>query len=69
MTNTTKALIIACVNAVLGLLVAFGVHLSPEQLGAIITTANAVGALIVALTYKRSSKRVPDGSYIYTPEA
>lgn len=68
MTNATKALVISLINAVLGLAVAFGVDLTPEQLGAILTVANSAGALAVALTYKRSAKRVPDGSYVFTPE-
>ncbi len=60
MTNATKALIITAVNAVLGLVVSFGVALSDAQRGAIVTTVNAVLAVAVALTYKNSSRRIPD---------
>lgn len=60
MTNATKAGIIACINAGLGLAVAFGVVLSPEQMGAILAFANTALGLWVALTYKNSVKRVPD---------
>ena len=58
-TNSTKALVIALVNAVLGAAVAFGVDLSTEQVGAI---------LAVALTYKSSPKRIPDGTYVFEPD-
>jgi hypothetical protein len=61
MTNATKALIISALNAGIGLVVAFGVVLTPAQIGAILTFANAAGALVVALTYKNSAKRIPDG--------
>lgn len=67
-TNATKALIISVVNAVLGLAVAFGVALTPEQIGAILAVANSVGALVVALTYKSSPTRVPDGGFVFTPD-
>lgn len=66
MTNTTKALIIAAVNALFGVAVAFGVGISPEQVGAILTALNAVGGLVVALTYKRSAKRIPDDGFVVT---
>lgn len=59
MTNTTKAMIIAAVNAGLGLLIAFGVSLSANQQGAIVTAVNAGLALFVGLTYKNSAKRIP----------
>ena len=60
MTNATKALIIAVINAFLGLAIAFDVALTPEQVGAVLAVANAVGALIVGLTYKSSPTRIPD---------
>ena len=60
MTNTTKALIISVINASIGLAVVFGVTITQLQTGAIILFANAVGALVVALTYKSSPKRIPD---------
>ena len=59
-TNTTKANIIAAVNAVLGLAIVFGVNLSEAQTGAIIVAVNAVLSLYVGLTYKSSAKRIPD---------
>lgn len=67
MTNATKALIISVLNAALGLVVVFGVDLSAEQIAAILALANSVGALVVGLTYKSSAKRVPDGSFVFTP--
>ena len=60
MTNSTKALIIATINALFGVAIAFGVHVTVDQVGAILTAVNAAGALAVALTYKRSTKRIPD---------
>jgi hypothetical protein len=60
MTNATKALVIAFVNAGLALVSAFGVSLSDAQSAAVITFVNAGLALWIALTYKDSSKRIPD---------
>lgn len=60
MTNATKANIIGVVNAGLGLAVLFGLNLTPDQLAGILTFANAVGVLVVSLTYKASPKRIPD---------
>lgn len=60
MTNATKAGIMALINAVLGLAVAFNVVLTTGQQGAVITAANAVLSLWIVLTYKQSPKRVPD---------
>ena len=68
MTNSTKALVIALVNAALGAAVAFGVDLTSEQVGAILAVANSAGALAVALTYKSSPKRIPDGTYVFEPD-
>lgn len=66
-TNTTKANIIAAVNALLGLAIVFGVNLSEAQTGAIIVAVNAVLGLYVGLTYQDSAKRLPDNtSYIVT---
>lgn len=59
MTNATKAAVIASVNAVLGLVVVFGVPLTNVQLAAIVTAANAILGLYVALTYKNSARRIP----------
>lgn len=60
MTNATKALIIAAINALLVLIVAFGVTLSDGQNAAITGAVNAVLAIYVALTYTNSPKRIPD---------
>lgn len=60
MTNTTKAILISVLNGALGVAVAFGVPLTGTQAGAILAFGNAVGALIVAVTYKQSRKRLPD---------
>ena len=58
-TNALKAQIIACVNAVLGVLAAFNVgHITNAQQGALLVAVNAVLALLVAVTYQSSSKRV-----------
>lgn len=58
MTNATKAQIIAAINALLGLAVAFNVALTQAQIGAVGVVVNAVLALIVGLTFKQSPKRV-----------
>lgn len=59
MTNATKAHIAIAVNAGLGAVAEFG-FLTTKQTGSIGIAVNAVLAAIVALTYKRSAKRVPD---------
>ena len=58
MTNAVKALIINLVNAIMGLLLVFGVSLSDAQQGAIVLLVNTVLALWVALTYTYSHKRI-----------
>ena len=61
MTNATKALIIAAANSVLGVLSAFKLgHLTTDEKASIIVAVNANLALITALTFKASAKRVPD---------
>lgn len=60
MTNTTKANLIALLNAGLGLAIAFGVNLSDTQTAGILVFANAALATLVGLTYKSSAKRIPD---------
>ena len=60
MTNATKASIISVLNAALGVAVLFGLNLSADQIAAILTLANALGVLVVGLTYKDSAKRIPD---------
>ncbi len=59
MTNATKASVIAAVNAVLAAAVTLGLPLTTDQYGAVGIALNAVLALYVALTYKRSPKRIP----------
>lgn len=60
MTNATKALIIAFVNAVLGMLTAFDVALTSGQQAAILGLVNTGLALWIGVTYKASPKRIPD---------
>jgi hypothetical protein len=57
MTNATKANILAVLNSALGLAVLFGAPLTPEQIGGVLGLGNAIGVLVVSLTYKRSRKR------------
>ena len=59
MTNATKAQAITLANALLALAVLFGVGLSAAQLAGATVALNALGALIVGLTYKDSAKRIP----------
>ena len=60
MTNATKAVLLSVVNAALGAAVAFGAPLTETQTGAIFALANTIAALVVAVTYKDSAKRIPD---------
>ncbi|MCR4341588.1 MAG: hypothetical protein NUW01_17065 [Gemmatimonadaceae bacterium] len=60
MTNSTKAQVLALINALLLLAVAFDVALTQAQIGAIGVAVNAVLAVWVGLTYKDSAKRIPD---------
>ena len=59
-TNASKAQVLALVNAVLLLAVAFDVALTQAQIGAVGVAVNAVLSLWVGLTYGRSAKRIPD---------
>ena len=59
-TNASKAQLLALVNAVLLLVVAFDVALTQAQIGAVGVAVNAVLSLWVGLTYGRSAKRIPD---------
>lgn len=59
-TNNTKALIAAFVNAILVAILAFGVDLTTDQVGAIMLCVNAGLALFQIATFKRSPKRVAD---------
>ncbi len=60
MTNAVKASAIAVLNAVLQLVVSFGVTISDGQTAAITSLVNAILLGWVALTYKQSAKRIPD---------
>jgi hypothetical protein len=57
MTNATKAQIIVFINAIFGLLQAFGIDFTDEQQGAVLVVVNALLALWVGLTYADSHKR------------
>ncbi len=46
MLNREPALIIGAIQAVLALVIAFGFHLSPEQVGAILAASSAVLAVV-----------------------
>lgn len=59
-TNATKAQIIVVINALMALLVEFGVNLSDRQMASIMLFVNALLALYVGLTYTKSVKRVPN---------
>lgn len=59
MTNATKAQIIAVTNALFGALVSFG-DFNETQSVALVGLVNAALVAWVALTYKKSSKRVSD---------
>lgn len=65
-TNATKANVIAALNALLGLLIAFGVPLSDTQTASILVFANTLGAVLIGFTYKDSAKRVPEGAALLT---
>jgi hypothetical protein len=60
LTNATKANLIAVLNAVLIAATLFGLDLSDEQVLAVMGVANALGVLVVGLTYKDSPKRIPE---------
>lgn len=45
--NTEPALVLGAVQAILALLLAFGVDLTPEQIGAILAVSAAVLSLLV----------------------
>lgn len=60
MTNALKAQIIVSVNALLGLIVLFGVPLTTQQQAGITLFVNSVLAIYVGMTYKRSPKRLPE---------
>lgn len=57
-TNTTKALLIAAINAILAVVTTFDLGLTQAQLGAIGIAVNAILALVVAVTFKQSKMRL-----------
>lgn len=59
-TNTTKAQVIALINALLGVAVLFGLNLTTDQISAVMTAVNVAASLFVTVTYKRSPTRIPD---------
>ena len=54
MTNAMKALISTFINAVFGVLLAFDIVMTQEQIGAIMLAVNALLAIVVALTANSS---------------
>ena len=56
-TNAVKAQIIALLNALVGVAIAFE-WLSEGQAGAVLVALNAILSLLVGLTYQYSHKRV-----------
>jgi hypothetical protein len=60
MTNATKGVVVALVNAALGVVVSFGVGLTDVRQAAITTFVNAGLSAWILLTYKNSPTRVPD---------
>ncbi len=61
LTNANKGAVILAVNAVLYMLVGFGVPLSSEQVGLVGGAVNALMGAYLALTYQDSPKRLPEG--------
>jgi len=60
LTNATKAAVIGAVNAVLGLLAAFGIAFSPNTDFKIATGSTIVLSAITYLTRKKSPKWIED---------
>lgn len=60
MTNALKAQVLALVNALLLLAVAFDVVLTQPQIAGIGVAVNAALSVWVSLTYRNSPKRIPD---------
>lgn len=65
--NATKAQVIALANALLVLVTSFGVELSDAQTAAIVGALNAGLSLWVGLTFRASTRRIPDTAF--DPEA
>lgn len=59
-TNATKAAVLAMVNGMIGLLIAFGVNLTDVQTASVLTFVNSAFAIFLLVTYKRSPRRIPD---------
>ena len=71
MTNATKAQIIVAVNAILAMVVAFGVNVTDGQQAAIQGGVNALLGLWISLTFHKSPYREidPDDEPVSDPEA
>jgi hypothetical protein len=67
MTNATKGVIVALVNAALGVAISFGVGLNDVRQAAITTFVNAGLSAWILLTYKNSPTRIPDAPYPLPP--
>ncbi len=55
--NATKAQAIIAINALMAVLVEFGIDLSEKQQAAIAILVNALLSLYIGLTFKQSGKR------------
>lgn len=62
MTNTSKGLMIAFVNAILVALPAFGILTDNTQMTAVGGICNAAAALFLGLTYQSSPTRISDNA-------
>lgn len=60
MTNALRAQIVVAVNALMAVIVSFGVSLTDSQTGAIALAVNAVLGVWIAMTYKSSPRRTPE---------
>lgn len=60
MTNATKGNIIALINAIIALVVSFGVNLTDVQQAALVGCVNTALVVWIGFTYKDSFKRIPD---------
>lgn len=67
MTNATKAVVGGLVSAGINLALLFGVELTTQQVAGLNVFVDAVLVAVVALTYKNSQKRLPDG-YVKTED-
>ena len=58
--NATKAQLVVLANALLVLVTSFGVEVSDAQQAGITGFVNAALSVWIGLTYKQSSRRIPD---------